>query len=185
MSKNNGTGNRRFQINQEPLKVVPAAYRKAWEELADDVSVDVPDGFRRKWTRGDTARVILAEPSESYDDVASELARTPGAVRYRRMAMVHLVRDEHGARERVEQYRADPKAHHKHHDYFQVDELLRDLGIYSMPVTHQWEIAQPLRQPSASWRGDGTAAVLSGGDEIRQLRLEFKRLAEQSRPNED
>lgn len=174
----------RFQINPGPLKIVPAAYRKAWEELAKEVAIDVPEGFRRKWTRADTARVILADPTESYEELAGELDRTPGAIRYRRMAMVHLIRGEHGAPERVAQYRSDPKTHHKHHDYHQVDELLRELGIFDMPVAQQFAIAQPLQQPRAGWRGDGTGAVLGGGDELKALRHEFRRLsheAQQSR----
>ena len=176
---------RKFQINPGPLKVVPSAYRKAWEDLAKEVAVDVPDGFRRKWTRTDTARVILAEPDESYDDLAIELGRTPGAIRYRRMAMIHLVRGEHGAQERATDYRDDPKTHHKHHDYYQVDELLRDLGVYDMPVAQQFELARPLRQPTAGWRGDGTSAVLAGGDDIRALRREFRRLADAARSRQN
>lgn len=172
---------RRFQINPGPLKLVPASYRKAWEELAKEVEIDVPIGFRQKWTRAETARVILADPEESYEDLAKELNRSPGAIRYRRQAMIHLIRGEHGAPERVSQYRSDPVAHHKHHDYHQVDELLRELGIYELPVAHQFSIAQPLRQPRASWRGDGLGAVLGGGDELKELRDEFKRLMSEAR----
>jgi hypothetical protein len=167
----------RFAINPGPLKIVPAAYRKAWENLAKEVDIDVPKGFRAKWTRADTARVILADPSESYDDLAQELGRTPGAIRYRRQAMVHLLRGEHGAPERVADYRADPRKHHKHHDYHQVDELLHELGIFDMPVSQQFAIAQPLQQPRGGWRGDGTGAALADGDDLRELRKEIKRLS--------
>lgn len=180
MSGNGAKPERKFQINPGPLRVVPAAYRKAWEDLAKEVALDIPEGFRRKWTRAETARVILADSSESYDDLAAELGRTAGAIRYRRMAMIHLVRDEYDAGERVQQYRSDPKAHHKHHDYHQIDELLRDLGIFKMPVSHQLAIAQPLQQPRAGWRGDGTSAALAGGDELRELQAEFKRIAQES-----
>jgi hypothetical protein len=173
-----------LQINPGPLKVVPAAYRRAWEELAKEVTIDVPAGFRRRWTRAETARVVMADPEESYEDLARELARTAGAIRYRRMAMIHLLRNEYDAAERVSLYRSDPKAHHKHHDYHQVDELMRDLGIYDMPVSHQLEIARPLRQPHASWRGDGTGAALSGGDELRELREEFRRISQGARPQD-
>jgi hypothetical protein len=172
---------RRFRINPEPLKIVPAARRKAWQELAHEVALDVPTQFRQKWTRTATARVVLAEPTESYEDLGKELSRSPGAVRYRRQAMIHLLKDEHGAKERVEDYRRDPKAHHKHHDYFQVDELLRELGIYEMPVVKQFELAKPLRQPRASWRGDGLAAAISDSDDIQSLRAEFRRLLAEAR----
>lgn len=174
MNEANGNG-RRFQINPGPLEIVPAARREAWQQLAREVELDVPSHFRKKWTRPDTARVILAEPQETYEEVGDEINRTPGAVRYRRQAMVHLLKDEHGAQERVEAYRSDPKAHHKHHDYFQVDGLLRELGIYDLPASQQFELAEPLRQPNASWRGDGLSAAL-GGSGVRALRSEFRRI---------
>ena len=175
---------RRFQINPEPLKIVPAAHRKAWEELAREVAVDIPPEFRQKWTRAATARVLLAEPTESYEDLAKELNRSPGAVRYRRQAMIHLLKDEHGAKERADDYRKDHKTHHKHHDYYQVDELLRELGVYEMPVVEQFELARPLRQPSAGWRGDGLSAAVVGGGQIRSLRAEFRRLLDDVRSAE-
>ena len=33
-----------------------------------------------------------------FSEVEKSVGRSPGAVRYRRMAMVHLLRDEHGAK---------------------------------------------------------------------------------------
>ena len=171
---------RKFQINPGPLEVVPAARRNAWHKLAQDVELDVPSGFRARWTHADTARVITAEPGETYDDLAAELGRTAGAIRYRRQAMVHLIRDEAGAHDRVDLYRSDPKLHHKHHDYHQVDELLEELGIYEMPVSQQFEIARPLQQPRSGWRGDGTSSALAN-DELRLLREEIRRLSRASR----
>jgi hypothetical protein len=176
---------RRFQINPGPLKVIPAAKRKAWQSLAQDVELDIPGKFRRKWTRADTARVVLAEPDESYDDLGKELSRSPGAIRYRRMAMIALIRDEHGAQERVDSYRKDPAAHHKHHDYHQVDELLTELGIYDLPVSQQFEIAQPLQQPRASWRGDGLGAAVGGQEGIAALRREFRQVVQEARDERD
>jgi hypothetical protein len=184
MIEEGSANGRRFQINPEPLKIVPAAHRKAWEELAREVAVDIPPEFRQKWTRAATARVILAEPTETYEDLAKELNRSPGAVRYRRQAMIHLLKDEHGANERADDYRSDPKIHHKHHDYYQVDELLRELGVYEMPVVEQFELARPLRQPSAGWRGDGLSAAVGGGDQIRSLRAEFRRILDDVRSAE-
>jgi hypothetical protein len=181
VKRDNSTEGKKFQINPGPLRIVPAAYRKAWENIAQEVELDVPKGFRRRWTRAETVRVIMADPEESYEDLAAELARTAGAVRYRRMAMIHLLRSEYEAADRVAQYRSDPKVHHKHHDYHQVDDLLRELGVYDMPVTHQMAIARPLQQPRAGWRGDGTSAALSGTDELRDLRNEFRRITQEAR----
>lgn len=174
-------GKTRLGINPGPLEIVPAERREAWERIAHEVAVDVPPGWRSKWTDGDTLRVILADASETYDDLAEELGRTPGAIRYRRQAMIHLVRGEAGAPERVADYHADPKRHHKQHDYAQVDGLLRDLGIYDMPVSQQFEIARPLQQPKSSWRGDGMTAALAGGDQLRALRAEIRRLSQAGR----
>jgi hypothetical protein len=176
-----GDHDRRFQINPEPLKIVPERHRKAWQELAREVALDVPKDFRRRWTRAATARVILAAPSESYEALARELGRTPGAVRYRRQAMIHLLRNEHGAVERAEAYREDPKSNHKHADYAQVDDLLRELGIHELTVQEQFALAKPLQQPRAGWRGDGTSAAVGGTTEVRALQAEFRRLMEEAR----
>lgn len=172
---------RRFQINPEPLRIVPEQHRRAWQELAREVALDVPKDFRRKWTRAATARVILADPSESYEALARELGRTPGAIRYRRQAMIHLLRHEHGAVDRAEKYREDPKTHHKHADYAQVDDLLRELGIHELTVQEQFALAKPLQQPRAGWRGDGTSAALDTGGAMRALQAEFRRVMEETR----
>lgn len=172
---------RLLQFNSEALRVVPASRRRFWEQMAEEVEVDYAGKFRKKWSTTETARVILADPSETYDEVAAELERSPGAIRYRRMAMVHILREEHGAPERVEAYKKDPKANHKYHDYHQVHEVLEGLGVFDLPVTQQFEMAQPLQQPSASWRGDGSAASMSGGQGIKGLRDEVMRLLREAK----
>jgi hypothetical protein len=172
---------RKLQFNPQALKIVDARKRKFWEQLAHEVEIDVAEQFRKKWTLAATARVILADPAETYEEVATELGRSPGAVRYRRMAMVHLLRDEHGAPERVQAYIADPKANHKFHDYYQVHQVLLNLGYYELPVSEQFRLAQPLRQPKASWRGDGTAAALALPGNTKILRDEVKRLIQEAR----
>lgn len=159
---------RRLQINPDALRIVPEAHRNAWNGLARQPKLDVAERFRKKWTDPETLYVILADPSESYIEIATRIHRSPGAVRYRRMAMVHLLRDEHGARERVQAYCDDPKVNHKHHDYYHVDKVLEEFGFYSMLVSEQFAIAKPLRQPSVSWRGDGTSGAL--GSELRELK---------------
>lgn len=170
---------RRLQLNPQALKLVPADHRRAWEDLGLQVQVDVASNHRRRWSAVETLRVILAGPEESYADVAEELDRSPGAIRYRRQAMIHLLREEHSARERADAYRQDPKTNHKHHDYFQVDEALRDYGFYSRTVSEQFDMAQPLRQPSSSWRGDGTSKALAAG--TTTLREDVMRLLREAR----
>lgn len=178
---------RRLQLNPQALKLVPAEHRRAWEDLGRQVQLDIAGNHRRRWSDVETLRVILAGPEESYADVAEELDRSPGAIRYRRQAMIHLLREEHGARERADAYRQDPKANHKHHDYFQVDEALRNYGFQSLPVAEQFAMAQPLRQPTSSWRGDGTSKALAAGtsalrEDVQRLLREARGLAQQGTP---
>jgi hypothetical protein len=172
---------RRLRLNPEALRVVPDEQRSFWEKMVAEVELDIAHKFRKRWSTVETVRVILADPAETYENVAKELGRSPGAVRYRRMAMIHLLREEAGAPERVKAYIDDPKANHKQHDYFQVHEALRELGMYELPVFEQFGLAQPLQQPSASWRGDGTSAALAGGsvllDEVRRLLQEVRHAA--------
>ena len=168
----------RLQVNPEALRVVPANRRRFWEQLQDDVKLDIAEKFGKNWSLIETQRVITATSDETYEDMASELGRSPGAVRYRRMAMIHLLRHEHGAPERVAAYVGDPKANHKQHDYYQVHKALEDYGYYALPVSEQFTLAKPLRQPKTSWRGDGTAAALYGTeerDEVQRLLQELRR----------
>lgn len=169
----------RLQINPQALRLVPAGARSAWLDLGRQVEIDVAGRFRKKWSVPETLRVILADETETYAQVAEELDRSPGAVRYRRQAMVHLLREEHGARDRAEAYREDPKANHKHHDYYQVDETLRAFGFYDKSVSEQFALAKPLRQPNTSWRGDGTSSVLGSG--MRELRDEVRKMLDAAR----
>jgi hypothetical protein len=169
----------RLQINPQALRVVPENYRRAWTELGRSVAFDVASRFRQKWTTTETLQVILADPSQTYAEVAEELGRSPGGVRYRRQAMIHLLRDEHGAKERAQAYRDHPRANHKHHDYFQVDEVLTEYGFYAMTVAEQFAIAKPLQQPSSGWRGDGTGSALAG--DIQNLKEAFKQLLRDAR----
>lgn len=168
---------RRLAVNPDALKLVPVSRRDFWEKLPREVDLDIATKYRTRWTVPETVRVILATPDETYQDVARELGRTPGAVRYRRMAMVHLLREEHGAPERLAAYLDDPKANHKQADYAQVHDALTNLGYYDKPVAEQFALAVPLGQPTASWRGDGTSAALAASQaDTRVLRDEVRRL---------
>ena len=169
----------RLQINPQALRVVPANYRRAWTDLERSVEFDVASRFRQKWTTAETLRVVLADPTETYDQVAQELNRSPGAIRYRRQAMIHLLRDEHGAKERAQAYSDDPRLNHKHHDYFQVDQVLAEYGFYAMTFAEQFAIAKPLQQPSNSWRGDGTGSALATG--IQNLKQAVQELLRSAR----
>jgi hypothetical protein len=171
-----GGAPRRLRINPEPLKVVDGAKRDFWEKVTDEVQLDTAGKFRKRWTLADTIRVITADPTETYADVGAELDRSPGAVRFRRMAMVYLLRDDHDATDRVRAYRDNPKLHHRYHDYAQVYEALEGIGWLQLTVTEQFALALPLQQPTAGWRGDGTSAVLNSSSKATQLREEIQRL---------
>lgn len=152
---------RRLQFNHQELEIIPAGERDFWERLAEEVQLEVADRYRKKWTRLETVTVILATPDQTYLEVGSSIGRSPGAVRYRRQAMIHLLREEHGALERVQSYLSDPKKYHKYADYAQVYEALKGVGYLDKPVSEQFALAVPLGQPSSSWRGDGTSAALA------------------------
>ena len=173
---------RRLQVNPETLRFVPAEKRDFWEKLAEDVEINIASQFGKRWTMLATLRVILASPDETYEDVARTLNRSPGAVRYRRQAMIHLLRDEHSAVDRVEAYRSDPKKFHKYSDYAQVAEALEQLGYFDMPVREQFALAVPLGQPSKSWRGDGSSAALAQRkNTYSSLKEEVRRLLDEAR----
>ncbi|GAA4003202.1 hypothetical protein [Streptomyces plumbiresistens] len=173
---------RRLTVNPETLRLVPAERRDFWEKLAADVEINIASQFGKRWTMLATLTVILASPDETYEDVASALNRSPGAIRYRRQAMIHLLRDEHSAVDRVEAYRSDPKKFHKYSDYAQVADALEQLGYFELPVREQFALAVPLGQPTSSWRGDGSSAALTqrkGRDS--SLKEEVARLLDEAR----
>jgi hypothetical protein len=174
---------KRLQFNPGELEIVPAARRTVWEDLAGQVQIHVPGQYRAKWSELETLRVITATPDESYEVVAADLDRSPGAVRYRRQAVIHLLRDEHGAKDRAAAYREDAKTYHKFHDYWQVDEVLNKYGFYDRSVAEQFQLAQPLLQPKSGWRGDNIGAVLHGS--TRVLRDAVKRLIHEAREAEE
>ncbi|WP_156080899.1 hypothetical protein [Microbispora rosea] len=152
---------RRLQFNPGDLEIIPAGERAFWERVAEEVQLEVADRFRKKWTRIETVTVITATPDQTYLEIGNLIGRSPGAVRYRRQAMIHLLRDEHGAHERVQAYLTDPRKNHKYADYAQVYEALKGIGYLDKPVSEQFALAIPLGQPSTSWRGDGTSAALA------------------------
>jgi hypothetical protein len=155
---------------------VSAERRRFWEQLREHVEVQAAEKFGKKWTELETLRVIAATPDETYEALAAELGRSPGAVRYRRMAMVHLLRHEHGAPERVGAFLDDPKTYHKQADYAQVHRVLEEYGYYARPIREQFALAQPLLQPSSSWRGDGTSAALNAATERNEVRRLLREL---------
>nr|WP_157554927.1 hypothetical protein [Herbidospora sakaeratensis] len=154
---------RKLQFNPHELEIIPAGERAFWERMAEEVKVEVEvaDRYRKKWTLVETVTVITATPDQTYLEIGHRIGRTPGAVRYRRQAMIHLLREEHGANERVQAYLSDPKINHKYADYAQVYEVLKGIGYLDKPVSEQFALAVPLGQPSTSWRGDGTSAALA------------------------
>lgn len=177
-----GFSKRRLQVNPDALRLVPAEKREFWEKLAKDAEINIASQFGKRWTMLATLTVILATPDETYEDVARALNRSPGAVRYRRQAMIHLLRDEHSAVDRVEAYRSDPKKYHKWSDYAQVAEAIEQLGYFDLPVREQFSLAVPLGQPSKSWRGDGSSAALAQRkSRDGSLKEEVRRLLDEAR----
>lgn len=136
---------------------VPRASRQVWLS-GKKPAIPIPSGYRKRWTDDDTELVIKATPDEysSYDELASSLSvpRTPGAVRFRKDMAIRLLDEEDYALGLAQ------SGLHKHHDWNQVHRVLRERGYFALPVSQKMHFARHLRTPSASWRGDGTQAVL-------------------------
>lgn len=142
---------------KKAMTPVPKVTREVWysEKPAE---IDVPPGYRQKWSDDDTEKVIRATPEDwaSYKEfaVAFNPPRTPGGVRWRKAIAIHLLYREQYALQRA------LSNEHKFHDWAQVHQVLQQCGYYDLPVSEQMKYARHLGMPVASWRGDGTQAVL-------------------------
>jgi hypothetical protein len=142
-------------------RLVRAEDRDWWTKLSEGARIRFAQHQGKKWTDEETRRVIEADPATTdYFSLAAEMGRSPGALRIRRSHMIHILRDEYGYAQKARDYLQDPKKHHKVADIGQIYRNLDALGILGLPVSDQWAIAKHLKQPSGSWRGDGTSAVL-------------------------
>ncbi len=143
------------------IKIVKAEDREWYSRLDQKAKIRVAERFRKRWTDEETGLVIQADPStEDYYELAARMGRTPGSIRIRRSAMVHLLRDEYDYVERARAYERDPKTNHKWADIGQVQRVMRQLGLFDLNVAEQFALAKHLQQPHGSWRGDNTGAVL-------------------------
>ena len=157
MPHKNGV-NKKGQLRaKQDMRLIPRASREVWYRDRP-AEIKVPKGYRRKWTDDETEQVIRVTPSsfKSYQEFADSLdpPRTAGAVRWRKSIVIHLLDGETYAIRRAE------SGNHKYHDWAQVHRVLKERGYYGLPVSQQMEYARHLPMPSASWRGDGTQAVL-------------------------
>lgn len=143
------------------IRIVPAKERDWWSRLSRPARIRVAAKRGKKWTDAETAQLIRANPTkDDYYTLGETMSRTPGSLRIRRSHMIHLLKDEHGRVASATAYFADPKANHRYADIGQVYRVLRELGILDLPVNEQFDLAQHLKQPSGSWRGDHTSVVL-------------------------
>jgi hypothetical protein len=143
------------------IKIVPDEDREWWYSLDEPAKTRVAKRYRKKWTDDETKRLIKADPEkEDYYGLAAEMGRTPGSLRLRRQAMVHLLRDEYGYLQKARAYEEDPKTNHRLADIGQVYRNLKELGFFALPVHEQFARARLLRQPREGWRGDNTWGVL-------------------------
>jgi hypothetical protein len=143
------------------IRLVPAADREWWSRLSNPAKLRVAEKRGKKWTDEETERLIRADPErDDYYHLAEAMARTPGALRTRRAHMIHLLREEYGYSEKARLYFQDQRRYHKFADIGQVHRVLAAVGILALPVSHQFLLARHLKQPSSSWRGDHTTAVL-------------------------
>jgi hypothetical protein len=151
--------------DESPLKLVPSEKRRFWDQIPGEPTIETATRYREKWTDDEVRRLVSADPvTESYESLARELGRSPGALRIRRSQMIHILRGEPYAMEFVE------STDHKRADWRQVNKVLQEMGILDLPVTEQFRLAVHLQQPSASYRGDFTQTVLKE-KKAKRLRL--------------
>lgn len=152
------------------IAVVKAEDREFWQKIPKEAEITTAERYREKWSDEEVRLVVNAKPSlDSYEALGGRLGRSAGAIRRKRSIMIDLLLDQYEARERAKKGKRD-----KHfHDYAHVDRILRELRWYKKPVTERWDLAKHLKQPTNSWRGDGTQSVLSRrrreGEKVKQL----------------
>jgi hypothetical protein len=147
--------------DRSEIRIVADDERSWFERLPEAAKLRFAERRNKKWTDEETRELVLADPGTTdYYELAEKLGRSPGALRIRRSHMIHLLRDEYDYVAKAEAYLADQKAHHKVADIGQVYRIIKELGWFEIPVSQQFERARHLRQPSGSWRGDGSSAVL-------------------------
>ena len=153
-SSNKGKGSLPEKREMTP---VPKESREVWLP-GKKAEIQVPVGYRKRWTDEDTETVISATPEDysSYEELANALSvpRTPGAVRLRKDMAIRLLDEKEYALTRAN------SGEHKYHDWGQVYRVLLERGYFDLPLSRKMHFARHLRVPSASWRGDGTQTVL-------------------------
>lgn len=161
---------------EKPIEPVPRAVRDLFSGKGHrDVKIDKAPRHRERWTDGECEVVIKATPTEysSYYELGEKLGRGPGAVHWRKQIVIHLLHGEPYALEQAES--KDPRLH----DWRQMYRVLKERGYLDMPVEERIKLAQPLPQPSSSWRGDHTQRVLKEKKEQELIYREVRKLLDQ------
>ena len=153
-----GNGKKQGSLPQKrEMTPVPRASREVWNS-GKKPTIDVPVGYRTRWTDDDTEAVIRATPEDydSYEELAKSLSapRTPGAVRLRKDMTIRLLDERDYA------LNLALSGNHRHHDWAQVYRVLQERGYMTLPISQKMHYARHLRVPNGSWRGDGTQTVL-------------------------
>src|SRR5437868_2796674 len=103
------------------IKLVSDEDRAWWSRLGPSAKIKFAERWRKKWTDEETQQLILARPDETdYYRLAEAMGRAPGALRWRRSQMIHILRDEYGYKEKALAYLKERKVHHKWADIGQV-----------------------------------------------------------------
>lgn len=163
---------------EKPIEPVPRAVRDLFSGKGQrDVKIDKAPRHRERWTDDECEVVIKATSAEysSYYELGQKLGRGPGAVRWRKQMVIHLLQGEPYALERAESKEA------KLHDWQQMYRILKERGYLDMPVEERMKLAQPLHQPSSSWRGDHTQRVLKEKREQELIYREVRKLLDRRR----
>lgn len=163
---------------EKPIEPVPRAVRDLFSGKGQrDVKIDKALRHRERWTDDECEVVIKATPQEysSYWELGHKLGRGPGAVRLRKQMVIHLIQGEPYALQRAGAKEA------RLHDWRQMYRVLKERGYLGIPLEGQMKLAQPLPQPSSSWRGDHTQRVLKEKKEQELIYREVRKLLDQRR----
>ena len=143
--------------DHDPPRVVPVADRRAPTVIVPSP----PSRFRARWTEAEIERIIRADPdTESYQSLAKELERTPGAVRKVRVWAGHILKGQYWDSWWSWVNSADPRVRSRRHDVIMIHHLLEKIGFLALPVVEQRRLARELPQPGGAWRGDRTSQAL-------------------------
>ena len=172
-----------LQKDTRPIRLVAHGKREFWEKIgAEPVLLMGRKNHGKRWTEEHILRIITADPEvDTYGALAEGLGRSDGAVRLIRAWAGHILRGEYEEQWRAWVESEDPKVRANKHDKILVYKVLKEHGYFDLPVTEQFRLARPLRQPRGGWRGDRTGeAIRRRNRRVAEIQARVMRMVEDS-----